>query len=200
MRKLTVLIDMDDTMENLCEVWVNQLSALFNLNVTIDDIHEWDLTKVFPTLNTQEIFWPLRTKALWSQVKPLPGAVKTIEMLKRDGHRVVVVSAAGAEQTPVKLNNCLFKYFPFSMDDVIICSQKDLIYGDVLIDDGPHNLQRFRGLRVLFPAAHNRGFNAKTIGATRVKDWDSVYAYITRVAKTPRFLIRLKTFLQKGRR
>lgn len=182
MRKLTILIDMDDTLENLCEVWVNQLSALFGVGVTVDDIHQWDMTKAFPMLNKQEIYWPLRSEALWENVKPLPGAVEAVKNLKADGHRVVIVTAATADSAGPKLKRCLFKYFPVKMEDVIIANQKGLIQGDVMIDDGPHNLLEFSGERVLFTAPHNRLYNEQKDNMTRVNNWTEAYEYIQELA------------------
>lgn len=182
MRKLTILIDMDDTLENLCEVWVNQLSSLFEVDVTIDDIHQWDMTKAFPMLNKQEIYWPLDTQSLWDNVKPLPGAVEAVKKLKADGHRVVIVTAASPDSASLKLKRCLLRYFPVKMEDVIIASQKGLIRGDVLIDDGPHNLREFGGKRVLYTAHHNRSCDTQKYNMTRVNNWDEAYEYIQKLA------------------
>lgn len=46
MNKLTVLVDMDDTLENLCATWVEYLNERHGTNVHIDDVkanteHPW---------------------------------------------------------------------------------------------------------------------------------------------------------------
>lgn len=50
MKKLTILVDMDDTIENLCETWVAFLNETHGTTVHTDDIHDWDMTKAFPTI------------------------------------------------------------------------------------------------------------------------------------------------------
>lgn len=179
MQNLTILVDMDDVLENLCETWVAQLNGLYQLSVSMDDIREWDMRKAFPTLSPQEIYWPLKTNALWENVKPLPGAVEYLKRLIDDGHRVVVVTASGAEAVPIKLQKVLFKYFPYlTMKDVVVAEQKGLIIGDVMIDDAPHNLRDFTGKKILFNQPHNRSFNAADSEMQRVDGWGEIYEII----------------------
>ena len=78
MNKLTVLVDMDNTLENLCETWVEYLNERHGTNVHIDDVKEWDMTKAFPTLSKTELFAPLYEEELWKRVKPLPDSVEYV--------------------------------------------------------------------------------------------------------------------------
>ncbi len=179
MEKLTILIDMDDTIENLCETWVEYLNELYGTNVSTNDIKEWDMTKAFPMLTSEEIYTPLTTADLWKRVKPLPYAVGTIRQLIDDGHKVVIVTASSPETIKLKLHNVLFKYFPYlTYKDVIVTSQKQLIKGDVLIDDAPHNLKGFDGFALLFNAPHNRSYKIKDKCFYRVNDWQEIYQKI----------------------
>jgi len=183
-QSLTILVDMDDVLENLCETWVAQLNGLYQLSVSMDDIREWDMRKAFPTLSPQEIYWPLSTNALWENVKPLPGAVEYLKRLIDDGHRVVVVTASGAEAVPIKLQKVLFKYFLYLiMKDVIVVVQKGLITGDIMIDDVSLNLKDFAGRKVLFNQPHNRSFDDKTYGMHRVNNWTDVYQLVQKIAE-----------------
>ena len=45
MKILTVLIDADDTIENLCEEWVKYLNEKHGTSVLLTDIKEWDIAK-----------------------------------------------------------------------------------------------------------------------------------------------------------
>lgn len=183
MKQLTVLVDMDDTLENLCTPWVQYLNEKYGTTVTTDDVKDWDIARVFPTLTREQVFEPLITEALWERVKPLPKAYENICKLKYDGHRILIVTAASPISVPMKLEKVLFRYFPFfSYSDVIITSHKQLIRGDVLVDDAPHNLENGNYKRVLMTAPHNRYFDEKSIGAVRAYDWDTVYSLISEYA------------------
>ena len=172
---------MDDTIENLCEVWVDYLNEKHNLSVSIDEITDWDITKSFPTLSIKEVYAPLMDEKLWDRVDPLPDAVEFLKRLIDDGHDVLIVTASNPNMINVKLNKVLFKYFPFIPNyDVIITGYKDLIDGDVLIDDAPHNFLRERKLNLLMNAPHNKNYDIDKhpYKLIRVKNWCEIYEKI----------------------
>lgn len=176
MKKLTILVDMDDTIENLCEVLVDYLNEKYNTGVSLSDVKEWDMTKTFPTLSRDEIYEPLSDGRLWERIRPLPGAVENIKKIIDDGHKVVICTTSHPDTVSIKLNNVLFKYFPyFTYNDVIITSQKQLIRGDILIDDAPHNLEGGYYLKLLFDAPHNQSYNTEKENMIRVYNWEEIY-------------------------
>lgn len=185
MKQLTVLVDFDQTLNNLNEVWVAYLNERHGTTVTPDDIKCWDLTKAFPTLTANEIFKPLLEEELWERVTILPKAYDNICKLKYDGHKIYVVTTSNPTTVPIKLNKVLFKYFPFfTYNDVIITSHKQLVMGDVLVDDAPHNLAGDTTYaKILISAPHNKSFDERSIGAIRADDWDEIYELITNLAK-----------------
>lgn len=182
MKNLTILVDMDDTIENLCEAWVAELNKRHGTRVKTTDIREWDMCKAFPTLTTRQIYAPLFDEAFWDTVKPIDGAADALFKLKSEGHRIVIVTASHPDTVSMKMNRVLFKYFPFlTYKDVVIASQKDLISGDVVIDDNPLNLNReniCKTLNILFSAPHNRSFNEEDAGFFRADTWDAALFYI----------------------
>ena len=77
------------------------------------------------------------------------------------------------------MKGLLFRYFPFiDWDHVIISSRKQMIRGDVLVDDAPHNLEDFEGNRILMDAPHNRSCRAALKNILRVHGWQEVYDII----------------------
>ncbi len=73
----------------------------------------------------------------------------------------------------------LLEIFPFlSQDHIIICDHKQMIRGDVLIDDAPHNLISGKYRKILMSAPHNRDFNAAAHDIYRADSWDAVYSII----------------------
>jgi 5'(3')-deoxyribonucleotidase len=184
MKKLTILIDMDDTIENLVDVWIEFLNKKHGTNVHRDDVIKWDISEAFPSLSLGDIYAPLSSEELWETVTTLPGAVENMQRLISDGHKLVIVTASHQDTVPLKLNNVLFKYFPFiTMDDVIIAKQKQLINGDILIDDAPHNLEGGSYKGILMSAPHNKSYNAQANGFIRANNWDEIYAAIYQIAQ-----------------
>ena len=113
MKKLTILVDMDDTIENLCETWAAFLNETHGTTVRTEDILDWDMTKAFPTIERSQVYDPLFNEEMWKRVTPLPGAVEYLKRLIDDGHKVVIVTASHQNTVAMKLNNVLFKYFSY---------------------------------------------------------------------------------------
>lgn len=178
-KKLTILIDMDDTIENLLECWVSELNRTYGTNVKYDEVFAWDMTEVFPTLTKTEIYAPLHNSNFWSKIQPLPGSVDYVKRLIDDGHNVYIVTTSHYTDIKNKIENVLTKHFPFiSWKNVIIASNKQLINGDILIDDGVHNLEGGEYIKFLMDAPHNRSYDAEKNGMLRVYNWEEIYKII----------------------
>lgn len=184
MRRLTVLVDIDDTIWDLLQAWVDRLNDLHGTSVRKDDVVSWDITEFFPGLSKTQVFAPLHDDDFWGNIKPFNGAAKYLQALKDDGHRVLIVTASDYRTIRSKMENVLFKYFPmFSWGDVIITMHKQLINGDVLVDDAVHNLTGGNYEKLLMDAPHNRKFNAEANGMTRVMDWVGVYEKVCELSR-----------------
>lgn len=184
MKKLTILVDMDDTIENLCETWVAFLNETHGTTVHTDDIRDWDMTKAFPTIEKSQVYDPLFNENMWKRVTPLPGAVEYLKRLIDDGHKVVIVTASHQNTVAMKLNNVLFRYFPYlATKDVIVTSQKQLVCGDVMIDDAPHNLEGGNYYGILVTASHNRAYDATANGFVRADTWEEIYNIVCNYAR-----------------
>lgn len=183
MRKLTVLVDMDDTVENLVEAWVEYLNNMYGVSVDTEDVVDWNICKAFPTLSSNEVYAPLLEDEMWKTVKPKDGAQKYLGKLLNDGHRIYIVTTSSYKALNAKMEHVLFKYFPFiTWNDVIITSNKQLINGDVLIDDGVHNLEGGSYYRILMNANHNKAYNAEANGMVRAFSWKEVYLLVSGLA------------------
>lgn len=66
-------------------------------------------------------------------------------------------------------------------DQVIVTSRKQLIRGDVLIDDGIHNLEGGQYNKVLMTAPHNVHFDAEAHDMIRVHNWKEIEEVINRL-------------------
>lgn len=183
MRKLTVLIDMDDCIEKLSLAWCNYLNHKYGLDVPYEAINQWDVSKAYPTLTREQVYAPILENDFWDWVQPIEGAAEALMKLKEDGHDVLIVTASTYHTIRVKMEKVLFRYFPFlTWDDVIITSRKHLIAGDVLVDDGVHNFYGGSYKKILMSAMHNLSFDESAVGAVRVSNWVEAYDEIQKIA------------------
>ena len=96
------------------------------------------------------------------------------EVTKRlaEKHELYVISAFGSvHHGLVEKGEWLAKHFPhIPVKNYMFCNTKGLVGVDVLIDDGPHNFNGFKGTSVLM----DKPWNAKAQVDYRVKDWSEV--------------------------
>ena len=185
---LTVLIDLDDTMTHLCRAWCKWLNRRYGTNVTESDIGGWDVSNYFPSLNEAQVFEPLHTDSFWREVEPAEDAPLYVKRLIDDGFDVYICTASLFDTIKAKFEYVLGRYFPFiSWDMVIVAKNKQLINGDILIDDGIHNLEGGAYEKILMSAPHNRNYDAESHGMTRVKSWreayNAVHHYASRILR-----------------
>ena len=180
---MTILIDMDDTIESLLKAWVSGVNRKYGRSVSHEDVGSWDVSTAFPGLTHEQVYAVPLEKGFWKTVEPIPGAAEAIQRFMAAGHEVFIVTATPYESVTEKMSDLLFRYFPFlSWKQLIITSRKQLIRGDVLIDDGIHNLEGGDYIKILMTAPHNRNYDAEANGMIRVHNWAEIEEVINRIS------------------
>ena len=179
---MTILIDMDDTIEQLLQAWVERCNKKYGYQTAYEDIHDWNVAKAYPGLTREQVYGITYEPGFWGSVEPIPGAADALLRLMEKGHELFIVTATEYEHLYEKMHDLLFRYFPFlTWNQVIVTSRKQMIRGDVLIDDGPHNLIGGEYIKLLYDAPHNREFDAEGNGMIRVHNWMEIEAVIERL-------------------
>ena len=181
---MIILVDMDDTIEQLLKTWVSRANEKYGRHVTLDEITDWNVAAPYPGITKKEIYGITYEPGFWSSIEPMPGAAEALRHFMDEGHQVFIVTATEIEHVEEKMKGLLFRYFPFlSWDQVIITSRKQMIRGDVLIDDGIHNLEGGAYKKIMFTAPHNRHYDAEANGMTRVHTWEEAVRIIDAMNK-----------------
>jgi 5'(3')-deoxyribonucleotidase len=179
---MTILVDMDDTIEQLLKALVNRANERFHRSVSVEDVTDWSIVCAFPGIEKKQIQDFMREPDFWKDVEPVPGAAEALKHFMDEGHQVYIVTATESEHVNEKMKGVLYKYFPFiSWDHVIVTSRKQMIRGDILIDDGIHNLEGGEYRKILFTAPYNRNYDAETNGMIRVHNWNEIVEIIDRM-------------------
>ena len=176
----TILVDIDDTIENLCEAWIDNLNRKYGTTVKLEDVTDWNVHKYFPKITKEQLFEPLHSDEFWKEVKPKEGAAHYLHKLIDDGYNVFLCTSTHYDTVKPKFEYVIKKYFPFiKWERVIICSYKQMIRADYLVDDGVHNLIQGGYKKILFTAPHNLKCNLEKYGMIRADNWKEVYDIIT---------------------
>jgi 5'(3')-deoxyribonucleotidase len=176
MNKFVVVVDIDDTINNLLEVWVSWLNREYHTNVVAKDIREWDLSKTFVTLTKQQIYSPLHNVLFWREIQAKPGAVEALQDFINRGMEVYLCTATHYATIVNKFTEFIQRLFPFiGWKHIIIAYDKSMILGDVMIDDKLDNILHSRcPTRILFSAPHNEDFVTDGRLTYRARTWADV--------------------------
>ena len=181
---MIILVDMDDTIEHLLVPWLDWLNQRFGRNVQKSDVHAWDMRKAYPGLTLEEIFSALDEDEFWDTVPPIDGAAEVLDKWMKQGHQVYIVTATPYGSVRAKMERVLFRHFPFiSWKQVIITSNKQLLKGDVMVDDGYHNLVGGNYKKILVDAPYNQEFDETEESMIRVRDWKEIEAAVEKIEK-----------------
>lgn len=137
---LRILVDMDGVLCDLVGKWFRAYNDEYKDEVTLDRMHVWGPHRY--AREGKKIYKYLGSPGFFRDLEPLPGAIDGMRQLVRDGHDVVIVTAAKRGQRD-KLD-WVYEHLPFlPPDNVIFAHRKELVRGDIMFDDAPHHLQNF---------------------------------------------------------
>lgn len=182
---ITLLVDMDDTIENLLPAWAEWLNKKHGTSVKADDITGWDVQEFFPSLTKDEVYAPLYEDEFWGTVQPKEDAVNCLTRLNELGFKLYICTNSNYQTIRRKLEYIIDRYFPFiSWWNVITIRHKQLLNADILVDDGVHNLIGGSYKKILMTASHNKDFGASSNDMIRVNDWYKAFDVIMEISNT----------------
>lgn len=203
MKQLNILVDMDEVLVDLLPTWIGCLNLQFGTNVDYRDISSWDICQYFPGSTEEQTWEVLGSESFWRLIEPKEGAVDYLQILLAQGHRVFVVTASHYDTVAAKIRGALIRHFPFiHWENIIITAHKQMIRGDVLVDDGIHNLIGGDYAKILMDMPHNQGIDAERYGVVRAKNWVDVCVEICRISNSiekggeKEMTIQTNTYLQ----
>ncbi len=170
------------------------MNRTYGTRVKFEDVKDYELTESFPELSMYQLYMPYLDGRLYLDIHPVKEAQKLIEHLAAtDDLFVCTAGLVGVDtmtlyeylwnsettQCTDNLLRFLGEHYPqIPQENVIICTQKYMIDGDVLIDDNPAHLTGFPGARILLDKPYNREFDASAHGVLRAKTYDEIAHFI----------------------
>ena len=140
---MEINVDMDGVLVDLDSVWYTRYNEDYNDNLTPDKVIKWDIQKFVKPECGKKIFDYLKEPNFFNNLPPYPGAVEGIIRLHNMGHIITIASASILESYEGK-GKWLAAYIPFlTKQDVVFLHSKGKLQGDILADDGPHNIIDF---------------------------------------------------------
>ena len=136
---------MDGIVVDFVSSWCQKYNEITGESLKNDDKIGWDIADVakYPEVLYDLIDLP----DAFFDPEPFPDAIKYIKQLQKDGLEIVFLTTAPstADFAVRDKRRWIEKYLPdFNIKNVIYCHRKDLVNGDILIDDRPKNVEAWR--------------------------------------------------------
>jgi 5'-nucleotidase len=164
----TILIDMDSVICDLMSEWHRRYNEDYQDNLSVENLMCWRSEDYVKSECGEKIYDYLDQPGIFLHLKPLPYAIEVLERLSLNYDVLIVTSSRTYAYT--EKEQWVEKHLPFiGKNNLIFSHRKEMIRGDLLFDDAPHNLIAFKNTGRT-AIAMNYPYNA-SIDVPRVNNW-----------------------------
>jgi len=171
MEKKKLGIDLDTTLNNLNEVWLERYNQDYGDNLT--EWIGWDIHNHIKSECGHKIYNYLKEPDFFYNLDIRENAAEVIDYLL-EYFEIYIPSAYVAEACLDKVK-WINKYLPnIKTENIIFINDKSLLELDYLIDDGPHNIQTFSPFKdaIIYDMPYNRYLDHDGFQTwPRIKNW-----------------------------
>ncbi|MEO0526230.1 MAG: 5'(3')-deoxyribonucleotidase [Bacteroidota bacterium] len=168
---MTLFVDMDEVLADTYLAHIERYNTDFGENLTITSCSGKEVWQNVPKDRQESVRKHAYNKGFFRDLAPMENSQMVLKELTKN-YEVYIASAA--MQFPNSLDeksDWLDEHFPFiHWRKRILCGDKHILKGDILIDDRSYNLESFDGRPLLFTSPHN----IHTHGYERVDTWMDV--------------------------
>ncbi len=147
-------VDQDQVLANLMSKWIYTYNQEWNDNLKEEDITDWDICKFVKPECGKLVYDIIKRPGFYLDLEVISGAKEGVQALLDMGVEIAVVTASPMTAYKEK-HEWLMQHFPM-LDRIVFATDKSWIKADVMIDDGSHNLESFKGFKMLYDAPWNR--------------------------------------------
>jgi len=174
MARKKIGIDLDTTLNNLNDEWLDRYNLDYN-----DNLKQWDCWNVADCVKPEcgkKIFNYLKEPNFFFKLSIRKNAVEVIDFLME--YFDIYIVTAYLPETCLDKVNWVKKFIPkINSENIIFINNKSLLDLDFLIDDGPHNIQTFNPLKtaIIYDMPYNHFLDYDAFQTwDRVSNWNEI--------------------------
>lgn len=185
---------MSDFDEVIC---INQVLQMFNefknTNYTYEDLGElYSPHMLLKTKEEMKEFWKYAIdKNFYNDATLMPDCYEVLKKLQDEyGYEIYILSKCTAmegEELSGKIfcdkYNWILKNLPFiKPNNIIFTGSKQVIFGDIMIDDRLDNLNGKFKTKILFDSYHNKKYSEEELAQKniiRLNNWKEIFKFLT---------------------
>ncbi|MEK6154113.1 5'(3')-deoxyribonucleotidase [Flavobacteriaceae bacterium 3-367] len=165
---MTLFVDMDEVLADTYGAHIALYNREFGESLSLDSCKGSEVWQMVPEDRQASIRKHAYTDGFFLDLAPIRDSK---DVLKELAAKYEVYIASAAMEFPNSLrekSEWLDMHFPYiHWKNRILCGDKGILKGDILIDDRSYNLQQFDGRSILFTSPHNVNSN----GFERADTW-----------------------------
>lgn len=178
-----VKIDVDGVIRDIISAMCKIYNEKFDGNLCAEDINDYDVNTNFHSIiektgrkPTEYFFIDHADKIFETVSKPFVGVKEAIDKLRKNGHKVVIVTWQFSLKN-IKHTLDFLDVYDIKYDDICFTRDKWMIKGDYLIDDNPEFItdKRDKSKKIIVDTPYNRDVSDKYI---RVNSLGEAVGYI----------------------
>lgn len=178
------IIDVDGVVADFTDHLLQAVSA----KLTLQDITDWDIFRFMSEHEKKHAHHVLEQPSFWISQPVIDGAKEGIQRIRDDGYTVIWCTSPWVSCTSwASVRRAWLKqHFAAAHDEVVVSARKDLLRGDLFIDDKPQHVFSWEAMNgtgsYLFNAPYNQSH-----------DWPRLdgWADIERVLDERRAVVRV---------
>lgn len=169
-----LIIDMDDVLADATGQFINFYEREFGVRVPLESLNHKEEMQRFPD-HHEAVYGFTSRKDFFRTMALKESSQEVVKKLNQHYELFIVSSAMEFPNSLSEKLEWLAEHFPFlHWKQFVFCGSKAIVYGDYMIDDLPHNLEKFNGEKLMFTAPHNMQYNH----FKRVNNWKEVEALL----------------------
>ncbi len=165
-----LIVDMDDVMADATGRFIKLLKEELGIEVERESLNHKPEGSGYP-IEREALKRYVHREKFFKAMEVKEDCQEVMEQLNKKYELFIVSSAM---EFPLSLHEKLLwlnEHFSFlHWKQFVFCGSKNIVHGDFMIDDLPHNLETFNGHKFLFTAPHNLQFNH----FDRLNNWKEV--------------------------
>ena len=168
---MTLFVDMDEVLADTYGAHISHYNNDFNEKLSLEDCIGGEVWQSVPEGRQESVRKHAWKTGFFRTLEPILDSQTVLQELSQ---KYEVYIASAAMQFPNSLqekSDWLDEHFPFiHWKNRILCGDKHILKGDVLVDDRAYNLEYFEGRGIMFSSPHNIHQN----GYERADSWKAL--------------------------
>ncbi|MEM9000718.1 MAG: 5'(3')-deoxyribonucleotidase [Bacteroidota bacterium] len=168
---MTLFLDMDEVIADAYMAHIIWYNEAFGASLTKAECMGKEVWQCVPEAHQASIRKHCWLEGFFRQLQPIAGSLEVIKKLDQKYNLYIASAAMQFPNSLKEKSDWLDEHLPFiPWQRRILCGDKFILKGDILIDDRKRNLETFEGRSIMFTSPHNIDTN----GFERANDWQEV--------------------------